>query len=216
LQQLTEADLSNQGFPWLAAQNILLDGTETLAIRVSYAGELGWELHLPSYHLISIYEHLMEVGEPLGLRDFGGYAFNSMRLEKAYRAYGAEFTEEITAVEAGMSRFIDTSRDFIGAEVLRQRQEQGTEQKLAYLIYEDDLPCESVGNEAVLHGGEVVGITTGGAFGHRVGKSIGFAYVKSELARDGIELIIETPMGPRTAVVSSKPAYDPRNEKLRG
>ncbi|MBQ0784450.1 MAG: GcvT family protein, partial [Amphritea sp.] len=216
LQHLTEADLSNKGFPWLAAQNILMDGTETLAIRVSYAGELGWELHLPSYHLISIYEHLMAVGEPMGLRDFGGYAFNSMRLEKAYRAYGAEFTEEVSAVEAGMERFIDTSRDFIGVEALRQRQVQGTDQKLAYLIYQDSLPCESVGNEAVIYQGEVVGITTGGAYGHRIGKSIGFAYIRTALVRDGVELIIETPMGARTALVSSKPGYDPKNEKLRG
>lgn len=215
LQQLTEADLSNSAFPWLAAQNILLDGTQTLAIRVSYAGELGWELHMPSYHLISIYEHLMEVGEPLGLRDFGGYAFNSMRLEKAYRAYGSEFTEEISAVEAGMDRFIDCSRDFIGVDYLRARQEKGTERQLAYLIFSDDLPCEISGNESVLHDDKVVGVTTSGAFGHRVGKSIGFAYIQTELMKEGTELIVETPMGPRIALVSNKPAYDARNEKLR-
>lgn len=215
LQHLTDADLSNNGFPWLSAHNILLDGTETLAIRVSYAGELGWELHLPIYHLISIYEHLMEVGEPLGLRDFGGYALNSMRLEKAYRSYGSEFTEEISAVEAGMHRFIDCSRDFIGAEVLRARQQNGTKQQLAYLVFTDDLPCEAAGNASVLFDGKVVGVITSGAYGHRVGKSLGFAYINSELMTEGTQLTVETPIGPRSALVSNKPAYDPRNEKLR-
>ena len=85
-------------------------------MRVSYAGELGWELHMPSWQLISIYESLMEIGEQYGLKNFGGQAFNSMRLEKMYRAYGAEFTEEISALEAGMDRFLDLSRDFVGSD----------------------------------------------------------------------------------------------------
>ena len=94
-------------------------------MRVSYAGELGWELHMPSWQLISIYESLCEMGSPFGLRDFGGQAFNSMRLEKMYRAYGAEFTEEISALEAGMDRFLDLSRNFIGSDNIHERQSRG-------------------------------------------------------------------------------------------
>ena len=144
-------------------------------MRVSYAGELGWELHMPSWQLISIYESLMETGEQHGLQDFGGQAFNSMRLEKMYRAYGAEFTEEISALEAGMDRFLDLSRDLSGSENIRERKINGVKTKLAYLVFDDQLPAECFGNEAVFFADKLSGIITSGAYGYRVGHSIAFA-----------------------------------------
>ena len=80
---------------------------------MSYAGELGFELHMPSYQLLSIYQSLFRVGKEMGLRDFGGYAFNSLRMEKMYRAWGSEFTEEISGLEAGMEKFIDINREYL-------------------------------------------------------------------------------------------------------
>ncbi|MFZ0486278.1 MAG: FAD-dependent oxidoreductase, partial [Arenicellales bacterium] len=133
LQELTLDDLSNEVFPWLTSRTITFDSATVRAIRVSYAGELGFELHMPTWQLPSIYESLQRVGEKHGLRDFGGYAFNSMRMEKMYRAWGHEFTEEITGVEAGMHRFIDTRRDFIGVGEVRKRLENGIRIQLAYL-----------------------------------------------------------------------------------
>jgi len=215
LQQMTEEDLSNTAFPWLCARKIQLDSAMVRVLRVSYAGELGYELHMPSYQLLSIYDSMWRKAEPIGIRNFGGYAFNSMRMEKMYRAYGNEFTEEISGFEAGMGRFIDTSRDFIGCENLKQRQQDGYAIELAYLVFDDDLACECYGNEAVYHNGDLIGLTTGGAYGHRIGKSIAFAYLKPELISAGLEVTIDTSSGSRSAHIEMDAAYDPANELLR-
>lgn len=160
-------------------------------------------------------ETLWRKAEPFGICNFGGYAFNSMRMEKMYRAYGNEFTEEISGLEAGMDRFIDTSRDFIGCENLKQRQQDGYAIELAYLLFDDDLACECFGNEAVYHNGDLIGLTTGGAYGHRIGKSIAFAYLKPEQISAGLEVTVDTSSGSRVAHIEMDAAYDPANELLR-
>jgi dimethylglycine dehydrogenase len=215
LQQMTEEDLSNGAFPWLHAREVKIDSATVRVIRVSYAGELGYELHMPSYQLLSIYDSICRVGEDYGLRNFGGYAFNSMRMEKMYRAYGNEFTEEISGLEAGMDRFIDTSRDFIGCENLKNRATGDFSIQLAYLVFDDDIPCECYGNEAVYYNGDLIGLTTSGAFGHRIGKSLAFAYLTPELIAQGLEVTIDTSTGTRAAHIEMEAAYDPANEKLR-
>jgi dimethylglycine dehydrogenase len=215
LQLMTEEDLSNKAFPWLCGREIQLDSARVLVMRVSYAGELGYELHMPSYQLLSIYDSMWRKAEPFGIRNFGGYAFNSMRMEKMYRAYGNEFTEEISGYEAGMGRFIDTTRDFIGCENLKQRQQNGYAIELAYLVFDDDIACECYGNEAVYHNGDLIGLTTGGAYGHRIGKSTAFAYLKPELVRAGLEVTIDTSIGSRSAHLEMDAAYDPTNDLLR-
>ena len=216
LQQMTEEDLSNAALPWLCARSIQIDSAMVRVIRVSYAGELGYELHMPSYQLLSIYDSICRNGEDHGLRDFGGYAFNSMRMEKMYRAYGGEFTEEISGLEAGMDRFIDTSRDFIGCENIKKRQAEGNPAiQLAYLLFDDDIACECYGNEAVYHNGELIGLTTSGAYGHRIGKSLAFAYIKPELVMQDLEVTIDTSVGTRAAHIEMDAAYDASNEKLR-
>jgi dimethylglycine dehydrogenase len=215
LQQCTQENLSNDAFPWLDCRTIKIDSAPVFSMRVSYAGELGWELHMPTWQLISIYESLMEMGQEFGIRDFGGQAFNSMRLEKMYRAYGAEFTEEISALEAGMERFIDLSRDFIGCNNIKERQTKGVEAKLAYLVFDDQIPAECFGNEAVFADNQLIGIITSGAYGHRVGHSIAFAYLKPEHCKESVSLTVETALGSRNCHVSMNASYDQDNIKLR-
>ncbi len=215
LQALTEADLSNKAFPWLSAQTIKLESAEVRVIRVSYAGELGYELHMPVWQLLSIYESLTRVGKAYGLRDFGAYALNSLRLEKAYRGFGSELTEEISGLEAGLERFIDLSRDFIGAENLRARQQNGLSMQLVLLAFDDDVPCECFGNEAVYAGETRVGLTTSGGYGHRVGRSLAFAYVQPAQAVQDKVLTVLTSLGERTAHVELNAVYDAQNERLR-
>ena len=216
LQSMTEADLSHAAFPWLSAKDVQLDSAIIRIIRVSYAGELGYELHMPYYQLLSIYDSMWRKGEEFGITNFGSYAFNSMRMEKMYRAYGNEFTEEISGYEAGMDRFIDTSRDFIGCENMKQRKENGYEIELAYLAFDDDMPGECFGNEAVYHNGEHIGLTTGGAYGHRVGKSLAFAYInKPSLIAQDLEVTVDTSVGTRTAHIEMDAVYDPENLLLR-
>lgn len=215
LQQLTNNDLSAKALPWLGCQTIKIDSAQVRLLRVSYAGELGFELHMPGYQLLSIYQSLQRVGAEHGLREFGGYAFNSLRMEKAYRAWGNEFTEEISGVEAGMERFIDTSREFIGAQNIRQRLAKPGSIRLAYLAFDDDIRCECFGNEAIYHEGELVGISTGGAFGHRVGYSLAFAYIRPELVAQDVKLQVMTSAGMRSAHVELNAVYDPTNQRLR-
>lgn len=215
LQQITEHDLCHENFRWLCAKYIQLDSTKVLAIRVSYAGELGYELHMPAYQLLSIYDSICRVGKDLGLRNFGGYAFNSMRMEKMYRAYGNEFTEEISGLEAGMGRFIDTTRNFLGCENIKKRIDAVLDIELAYLVFDDDIICECFGNEAVYLNGTLIGLTTGGAFGHRIGKSLAFAYLKPAIIAPNLGVTVDTSSGTRKAHIAMDAAYDPANELLR-
>jgi dimethylglycine dehydrogenase len=186
-------------------------------IRVSYVGELGYELHMPAWQLMSIYESMHQVckREGIVIRDFGTQTMNALRLEKAYRTYGHEFTEEVSAVEAMMDRFLDTSRDFIGAENLRQREQSTPKHQLAFLAFDDDVPCECFGNEAVYDGDEYIGVMTSGGFGHRVGYSVGFAYITPAANVQGKSLNVLTTMGVRKAHVEMDGVYDPENKKLR-
>jgi dimethylglycine dehydrogenase len=214
LQLMTTEDLSNDAFSWLRMKEIKIDSARVRVIRVSYAGELGYELHMPSYQLLSIYDSMCRIGEDYGLRDFGGYAFNSLRMEKAYRAFGNEFTEEISGFEAGMGRFIDMSRNFVGRDALASRQDR-YEIELAYIVFDDDVPCECYGNEAVYHEGEYVGLTTGGAYGHRVRKSLAFAYLEPSVIKAGSRVTVDTSLGARKGHIEMDAVYDANNEKLR-
>ena len=117
LQSLTPADLSNAAFPYLRAREIEIAGQALLALRVSYVGELGWELHAPMSALPGLYEAICSAGRPLGISDYGLYAVNSMRIEKGYKAWGSELTNELTLPEADMDRFIRFEKpDFVGKQ----------------------------------------------------------------------------------------------------
>ena len=215
LQPLTDTDLSTPTFPWLSAQTIEINGAEALALRLSYAGELGWELHAPYDQLPALYDALWDQGANQGLKDFGGYALNALRYEKAYRAYGHEFNETVSGVEAGMQRFIDASRDFLGRDTLQRRLDDGVTHRLGYLVFDDDLPCECHGDESVLRDGDVIGATTGGAYGHRVNRSLALALIAADAADIGDAVTVLTALGERQARLSAMPIYDPQNRRLR-
>lgn len=114
-----------------------------------------------------------------------------------------------------MHRFVDLSRDFIGRDSLMERQEHGFAIELAYLVFDDDVPCECYGNEAVFAGDEYIGLTTSGAYGFRVGCSLAFAYLRPETIEDGLKVKVHTSLGVRQAHIEMVMAYDPQNQKLR-
>ena len=215
LQKITKEDISNSSLPWLKCDDLTVDSAAIRVMRVSYAGELGYELHMPRYQILSIYESLMRVGKEMGLRDFGGYAFNSMRFEKMYRAWGSEFTEEISAVEAGMERFIDSSKSFIGSENIKQRIKKGIKIKLVFLVFDDEIAAECFGNEAVYSENKLVGLTTGGAYGHRVNKSLAFAYIDADIVGAAKDLTVLTTAGERKCHIQTQAIYDPNNKRLK-
>ncbi|MFQ5435462.1 MAG: FAD-dependent oxidoreductase, partial [Anaerolineae bacterium] len=134
LAKITDADLSNEQFPWLTGQEITVAGVSLRALRINYIGELGWELHLPMAQLEIVYDAVWAAGEMFDIADFGSYAVNSLRLEKAYAGWGVELTEEITPIEAGMDRFVKYEKgDFVGREALLRRKEEGIRTKLVYV-----------------------------------------------------------------------------------
>ena len=215
LARSTAADLSNAAFPWLTCQEIVVAGVAVRALRVNYVGELGWELHTPMATMPEVFDALRWAGEPAGLALFGTYAMNSLRMEKAYQAWGTELTNEVTPVAADMERFVNFGKDFIGKDAVLRERRDGPPSKLAYLsVAAVDHDC--YGNEPVYQGERVVGLTTGGAYGHAVEQSLAFAYVESGLARPG-ERFDVLMMGERfAAVVLPEAAWDAGNARLRG
>ena len=227
LAACTDADLSCDAFPWLTAREVHVAGVPVTAMRVSYVGELGWELHHPIDRMPDLYDALVAAGEPHGMVHFGSYAMNAMRIEKAYKAWGGELTTEITPIEAGLDRFVDLDtpgRDFIGRDATLVRRDAagpdltGLDMVLVYCeVDATDSDCR--GNEPTYDpaddSSEAMGITTGGAWGHTVGKSLAFAYVDPAFREPGSTFEIALFGGRHTATVLAEAAHDPSNERLR-
>ena len=217
LSKITSADLSNAAFPWLSVRTIEIGYTKVLAFRVNYVGELGWELHIPTEHVGSIYDLLFEAGAEFGIADFGLYAMDSLRLEKCYRSWKADLTTDYTPFMASLDRFvkIDKAGGFIGQKALKAHLESGVPERFVPLIV-DAGDADAAAVSIVYNGDEVVGLVTSGGYGYRIGASIALAYVRSDLAVEGRELTIEILGERKRAVVGVEPLYDPTNARLRG
>lgn len=214
LAKLTDADLGNEAFPWLSARDIEAAGVPARALRVSYVGELGWELHHPVTGMETLYDALMEAGAEFDIAEFGSYAANSLRMEKAYKAWGHEMDIEITPIEAGLERFIKLDKPFIGRNAVAGRTMENISTRMIYLAVSAE-DADALGNEPVFADGRKVGLTTSGAYGHTVGQSLAFAYVEPDQAKPGVGLEVEI-LGHRCpAKVLDEALYDPQNERLR-
>ncbi len=215
LAALTDVDLSSEAFPPLAAREVRLGGVPVLALRVSYAGELGFELHVPIEGLRELYERVQEAGRPLGLVDFGYRALESLRMEKGYRLWGADLLPDHTALEAGLDRFVRLDKgEFIGREALLRQRKEGIRRSLACLTVEaaEALPHR---DEPVHAGDRVVGHVACCEYGHVVGATIAHAYLPVELATPGTRLDVEVLGERRPATVVREPLYDPDGARAR-
>jgi dimethylglycine dehydrogenase len=215
LKKITNADLSNQHFPWLTGKRIELGGVMIRALRINYVGELGWELHIPTTQLEEVYDLVWAAGQEFDIADFGMYALSSLGKEKAYFSWGVELTNEVTMIEAGMERFVSFDKgDFVGCEALLRKQQEQLAWKIAYM--EVDVKDADVrGGEPVLDRDKVIGVTTSGAYGYAVQKSLAFAYVLPDYAVPGTIFDIEILGSARSAKVLAEPAYDPQNKRLK-
>ena len=215
LSPLTDTSLTNEdGFTWMTAREIVISDIPVRALRVSYAGELGWELHHRIEEMPMLYETLMTAGKFYGIRLFGTYALNSLRMEKAYKAWGSELTTEVSLVEAGMMQFSRNQNSFIGSDILKIKQDTGVETHLVYCEV-DVTDADAIGNEPVFDAEKIIGITTSGAYGHYVKKSLAFAYVRTGYEKPGTQFEI-TVLGNRCkATVLEESAWDPQNKRLR-
>ncbi|MEX0367720.1 MAG: FAD-dependent oxidoreductase [Ruegeria sp.] len=207
----TDARLDNASFRWLSAQEISVAGHTIWAFRMSYAGELGWELHMPNAACVDVYNALWAAGAPLGLRDYGSFAMNAMRMEKGFKGAG-ELTNEVTLVEADVLRFARTDKTFLGSDKTFNTNPPWI---CAYLQIEPDGAIDGHGGEAVLMDGVVVGSTASVVYGPTVGKVLAFAYITPSAATPGTDLQVVIHGTPRAARVLGAPAYDPDSTRPR-
>ncbi len=216
LQPLTTADLSNEAFPYLRARELAVGPVPAWALRVTYVGELGWELYCPSEYGLRLWDTVFQAGRPLGLVPGGYRAIDSMRLEKGYRAWGAEVTPDTTPYQAGVGFAVrpDKGVDFIGREALLRARDAEPESVLACLML-DDPRSVALGEEPVRVDGRLVGRVTSGGFGYSVGSSIAYAYLPPAGAVPGTRVEVEifgTWVG---GSVQVEPLFDPKGERIR-
>lgn len=202
----TDADLSNAGFPWLKAKEIEFAGVKLWAFRMSYAGELGWELHIPRDGALAVYDALWAAGEAHGIQDYGSFAMNSLRMEKAFKGAG-ELTNEVTLAEADVLRFARNENDYIGKDKTLKTDDMRW--VCAYLEIEPDGVEDGHGGEPIMVDGKVMGSTASVAYGHTVGKILAFAYVRPEVNVAGKEVSVLIAGEPRAARILGDAAYDP-------
>ena len=215
LQSLTDTDLSSTAFPWLSGQAITVGHVGTDALRVNFIGELGWELHHPIEMQTALFDLLMAAGKTAGIRPFGIKAMTSLSVEKSYRLIGRELSIEYSAFESGLQRFVKMDKPFLGRDALAARQKKPAQYRYVTLEVHGVTDVDARGSEPILHKGKLVGRTTNGAYGWRVGKSLALAMVEPALGELGQELHV-TLLGKayRATVIAESP-FDPGHARLR-
>ena len=180
LAAVTDDDVSNEGFPFGAAREIGIGGAPVTALRVTYVGELGWEMHIPVEHAGDVYDRLMRAGAAHGIANAGYRAIETLRLEKGYRAWGADIGPDYTPVEAGLGWAVKLKSNvpFLGREAIVAQREAGTTKMLAGFTI-DDPGVVLLGRETIYRNGERVGWLTSGGWGHTVARNIGYGYVRN-------------------------------------
>jgi 4-methylaminobutanoate oxidase (formaldehyde-forming) len=221
LGRLTSADLSSEAFPYMTAREIDLHYARVLAMRVTYVGELGWELHVPAELALTVYDALLDAGADLGYRNVGLGAMGSLRLEKAYRDYGLDIDNSDTPLDAGLGFAVawDKAGGFVGREALLAARAAGPpKRRLVQLLIEDPEPL-LFGAEPVLRDGRHLGFVRAGAYGHTLGGAVGLAMLEDEAglpadAVDGVRFEVEIAGTRYPARASIRPLYDPDRRRV--
>jgi 4-methylaminobutanoate oxidase (formaldehyde-forming) len=214
LQPLTDADLGGSAFPYMRARELSVGAVPCLAVRVTYVGELGWELYCPTEFGRRLWDTIWEAGEGHGLVAGGYKAIDSLRLEKGYRVWGADITPDETPYEAGLGFAVKLDKgEFLGREALVDAQEP--ERKLACLVL-DDPRAVALGSEPVRTEGEILGRVTSGGYGYSVERSIAYAYVPAESSEAGRPVEVEIFGDWVSGKIAEEPLWDPAGERIRG
>jgi len=214
LSVCTSDPIDKEAFPWMRAKEISIAGNACWAFKMSYAGELGWEIHAPREALASIYDALDTAGAAHGIADYGSFAMNVMRMEKMFKGAG-ELTNEVTLPEADVMRFVKMNKRFIGHAPTQASLDKPLRWICAYLAIESDGEIDGHGGEAILMGDKVVGSTTSVVFSPTDGRVLAFAYMQPQANTAGQELTVIIAGKPRSAVVLDQPVYDPNSSKPR-
>jgi dimethylglycine dehydrogenase len=214
LETLTAAPLDNSAFPWLSVRNIRISDAEITAFRISYVGELGYELHVPTADMLAVHDAIIAAGKPFGLTRFGMYAMDSMRLEKGYFGWKSDITTEFTATEAGLGRFISKDKqDSRGYAAMLRRDNGPNRHRLVTMT--TGARTEAPYGSLIVRGEKIAGFVTSSAFGHRTGTSILLGYVRAEELADMDGLSVEILGERHTVAVAKEALYDPDNSRMR-
>ena len=212
LEKVGDDDVSHSGFPFLAAREIRIGYAPVLAIRITYVGELGWELHVPAEYATHVYERLWQAGADFGIIDAGYRAIETCRIEKRYLYWGADITPDYNPYEAGLGFCVALDKgEFIGGEALARAKAEGPRRRLCIFLLDE--PAAVYGGEAIMRGGKVLGVTTSGGFGYTIGRSIVYGYVPAEEASH-TDYEIEAFCRSVPATRIAKPPYDPERKRI--
>ena len=215
LATVCDDDISHEGFRYFTAKQLWIGEVPVTALRLSYVGELGWELYTSAEYGVRLWDLLWAAGRDHGIFAAGRGAFNALRIEKGYRSWGADMWAEHTPFEAGLGFTVKLDKGaFVGREALRHAIQQGPRQLLVCLVL-DDPTCLVLGNEPVLAGGAPVGFVTSAAHGYSVQESIAYAWVPPEYATEGTQVEIAYFDERYRAIVASEPRFDPAMERMR-
>ena len=213
LAEITRDDVSAEALKFRDMRQTFVGGVPVILNRISFSGELGYEIYCRPQYLIKLAEAIEGAGAAHGFSWYGARALMSMRLEKGWGAWGLEFRPDFNAVESGMDSFINWNKDFVGKAATEQFAKDGVARKLVTLVI--DTPIDVTLDEAILHNGEAVGYISSGGYAHHVGKSMAMGYVSSEHAVAGSQLDVEILGEMYKADVQAAPLYDPEGLKMR-
>jgi glycine cleavage system aminomethyltransferase T/glycine/D-amino acid oxidase-like deaminating enzyme len=216
LQPLTSQNLDNEAFPYMSVRETTVGDVPVRALRVTYVGELGWELYCPAEYGLGLWLALWEAGRPHDMVAGGYRAIDSLRLEKGYRVWGADITPDETPYEGGVGFCVKLDKDggFIGREALAEAKERGPRTRLCCLLLEDPLSV-ALGNEPVRIDGEIRGRVTTGGYGYTVERSIAYAYLPPDHAEPGTAVEVEIFGRWVGGEVAAEPLFDPKGERIR-
>jgi dimethylglycine dehydrogenase len=218
LQRMTNASLSNEDFPFMRSQMIELGGVECLALRVSFTGDLGWELHCKTEDQARLYEALLEIGKDFGAGPVGGRALMSLRVEKGYGSWSREYSPEYYPQEVGLDRLCKLDKDFLNKAAVVETLGKDAREHMVILALDEAQTAASnadaTGGEPIFKDGKGIGRVTSGTYGYTVGKSLALGFVTDAKAGDAVEVMV---LGqPHRAVILAEPPFDPKGETLRG
>jgi dimethylglycine dehydrogenase len=216
LERVADIDVSKEAFPFLSVREMNIGMVPAIVSRVTFSGDLGYEIFTPAAFQVALYETLAEAGRDLGLKPFGMRAMMSLRLEKSFGAWLREFKPEYTPAETGLERFVSFQKeDFIGREAAQRERDNPPARQLTTFVVEAD-DADVWGDEPIYRDGKIVGYVTSGGYAHYVRKSVALGFVPREMVEDGAGFEIEILGDRRPATQTTVPLYDPDGTRMRG
>jgi dimethylglycine dehydrogenase len=216
LGRVTRSDVSTAAFAFLDVRELEVGLVPAIVNRISYTGDLGYEIYVEAKHQVALYHALSEAGADLGLRPFGMRAMMSLRLEKSFGSWQREYKPDYTPAETGLDRFVSFKKnDFIGREAAVAEKEAGPSRRLCTFVVEAG-DADVWADEPIWKDGEVIGFVTSGGYAHYVDKSVALGFVPVATIADGARFEIEILGELRPATLVAEPLFDPKGERMRG